>query len=106
MGFILPIPDTCTKHERGYCSSACYGENLFLFLKNPSGFPRIVFGIQVVKHGRNGFDFGGKRFWRWIVLSRTPPRVVSVIGRGGPVTLGGENCPRENRFSWTLFLVE
>jgi hypothetical protein len=26
MASILPIPDTCEKNERGYCSSSRYGE--------------------------------------------------------------------------------
>jgi hypothetical protein len=47
-------------------------KNLSLFLKNPSGFPGIVLGRQVVKQGKNGFDFWGKRFWRGIVVFRTP----------------------------------
>jgi len=38
MASILPIPDTCTKPERGYCSSACYGETPLFISQNSFWF--------------------------------------------------------------------
>jgi hypothetical protein len=48
-GFDSPNFDTCTKLERGYCSSTHFGEKPLLVFQNSFFFPRIALGKQVVK---------------------------------------------------------
>jgi hypothetical protein len=103
MASILPTGGTCEKYERGFCSSARYEQKPLSVFKNPSPFSQNpsseVDWLKLEKNG--GFEFfGGGRFWRESGF-RTPPEVVSGIGRGGggPISPGGDKCPSQYHLS-------
>jgi hypothetical protein len=62
MDYIIPIPDTCEKNERGYFSSSLYREKPLSGSQKSFFFPEIVLGRQVVKQGKTVLIFVERGF--------------------------------------------
>jgi hypothetical protein len=84
MASILPTGGTCEKYERVFVLHPVTNKNLSRFFKIRFRFPGILLWKKLFNNGKNGgFEFLGEGvFWGKVVF-RTPPEVVSGIGRGG-----------------------
>jgi hypothetical protein len=80
MALILPIPDTCEKNERGYCSSSRWKETPLSIYENAFFFSQNRPWKTGSQTGKKQFCFGGETVLEGDSGIPDPPRVVSGIG--------------------------